>query len=1455
MSKNATILITLALQNKQQELDLQLPADRPVVELLPFFQQLCKPWVPNENIDTYSQVWAKAFDGSGLRSLSLGQSLSVADVRDGDRLELVQAPWQTGSQGSGQRSQFYIPARAYPEPLSASTEIVISLPPKKPQQQGALVSMLQRFLPIIGTASGSLFFVFYIISDGNNLLLLAMALIVALIGILTGFLTGWTQRKTLKEKQERERKAYRDYLEIQSKKIGRNATKQQKYFRQIFPPDQNNLLEMARQSTQLWVRRIHEPDFLQVSMGLGKVDLYPPVSFQSSHDYLAEYDEESLQEQKKFQEQINNLLTQEPIVLNFRSVGVLTLVGERTHTRSLARALLSQLIVFHSPQDLRCLVSFPPDNNAKKAWYWLKWLPHTRLLRASYRAERSKEPFALLARQAEDLRWLLEQQVIPVLKQRREQLKGRHTQVPGQPRPHFLVLIDGLTLDSPEGQLLTVSPMMALLREAETLGLTVLCLVDDQKNELPQTKARITWTGGTLTFQEVKQDGQRLTEITPRKADVAVCYEIARRLAALKLAGVEERAVDLLRNFSLLDLLDILPVADMIRRRRERSQTTPDNLLRVPVGRNEQGQLVYLDLKESGDGPHGLLVGRTGSGKSELLRTLILALAVQHDTRTLNFVFIDFKGGASFTELKQLPHNAGLITNLESEPGLFERMVASLNGEVTRRQDLFSQVGAMDIQAYRAYSQSEKSLVVLPHLLLVVDETAELLTHKQHGPAFRELFISIGRVGRSLGIHLLLATQKVEGNAFYDLESSLRYRLCLHTNSPEESIAVLGPGRSDAYYLPATPGIGYLKVDDGELQKMKAALVSQPLAVPQPGDLARRIRTFTSTGSLAPIFDLPTTSLVNSAPLKEIQAIIRLLLELSEGAPRIRPVWQEPLPKALGLHGLEQWLGSDLSHPLPLWREEVPGNLQVSVGLVDRPQQQRQESLTLDFANGDGHLALVGAPQSGKSTFLRSLLMALMLTHSPSEVQIYIIDLAGGQFHQYQGLPHIGAVCFPGTNYTEDLDLTLLLMRQVIAGRQNLFRQQNLSTMADFRKKRQEGQYSDFAYGDVFLVIDNVAPFKQDVALGEEISFLLQSGPAAGVHLIFTANDWQAIRPAFLNLLGTYLELRLIVPENSRIDAKIARALPGNTLSTEAVPGRGLTKDRAQFQSSLPWIEPLLAHPGEQEEATLSYLKSQATKWSESKARPLPKLPFPIQRQKIQEMGGYGLLLGLQSFTMERYYLNLFEEGPHFQVWGDSKSGKTTLLRVCLEELQSRYPSTDVKIGVIESGAFRQPPLYQSVQDPYYLTNAWMRKPDSLRKSLSILKEHLQPRLQMDPDQAAREPVQTRYVLLVDSYDPNQVQNITEWVELVTWAERGEEIGFHIILTGSYTVATSTDRLVKMLKVASPGLLLSASTSPGKVLYDQAPTVQPYPGRGFIVRPGQRRLMIQAALPTGIAKS
>ena len=248
--------------------------------------------------------------------------------------------------------------------------------------------------------------------------------------------------------------------------------------------------------------------------------------------------------------------------------------------------------------------------------------------------------------------------------------------------------------------------------------------------------------------------------------------------------------------------------------------------LRVPIGVNERGQPVELDLKESaqgGMGPHGILIGATGSGKSELIRTLVLALAMTHSSEKLNLVLVDFKGGATFLGLDGLPHLSAMITNLADELPLVDRMQDALQGELVRRQELLRKHGHSSMHEYERARAAGAPLDPLSTLVIIVDEFGELLATKSE---FTDLFVMIGRLGRSLGVHLLLASQRFEEGRIHTLETHLSYRIGLRMFSAMESRSVIGT--SDAYEQPLPPGTGYLRTDTTTLVKFRGAYVSGP---------------------------------------------------------------------------------------------------------------------------------------------------------------------------------------------------------------------------------------------------------------------------------------------------------------------------------------------------------------------------------------------------------------------------------------------------------------------------------------------------------------------------------------------------------------------------------------------------------------------------------------------------
>ncbi|MGH2948781.1 MAG: FtsK/SpoIIIE domain-containing protein [Solirubrobacteraceae bacterium] len=468
-----------------------------------------------------------------------------------------------------------------------------------------------------------------------------------------------------------------------------------------------------------------------------------------------------------------NTLRGEPVVVDLAGVGVLAVTGERARARAWTRSLITQLAAWRAPHDLKLLTAFDPADGA--AWEWGKWLPHQ-----------------LFARSAADLEATLE----PELRPRAEQLRRIAESGAGSTRkvelvaPELVVVLDGYRPDRPAND---VPAFRELLARARELKAVLVLLTDHRELEPSHIDARLTvperGVGGTGKWELWGQDAPSIPEVFLDQVDVGTSEAIARALTPIRLAesGDGERGLG-----SAVRLGDLLGDLDRSWRERPRADS-----LRAPIGRAVDGEVLELDLKqaaEGGMGPHGVLVGATGSGKSELLRSLVAGLAARHAPEQLAFVLVDYKGGAAFAELSRLPHVAGLITNLQRDLSLVDRMHAALIGEQERRQTMLREAGNLDdIVAY----QADPSLPPMPNLLVIVDEFAELLTAR---PEFIDLFVGLGRVGRSLGIHLLLSSQRLDEGRLRGLESHLRYRLCLRTYSSTESKLVLGT--PDAYLLP-----------------------------------------------------------------------------------------------------------------------------------------------------------------------------------------------------------------------------------------------------------------------------------------------------------------------------------------------------------------------------------------------------------------------------------------------------------------------------------------------------------------------------------------------------------------------------------------------------------------------------------------------------------------------------
>jgi S-DNA-T family DNA segregation ATPase FtsK/SpoIIIE len=1334
-------------------------------------------------------------------------------------------------------SKFYRPARSYP-PRLPSDEMIINAPPVMQPMQGGAASWLQYLLPLVG-GLGSLVFIFAFPNSSPLLIIAFAAMGLSSAGV--GIVMGWQQRRMYKKQRLFERTTYLDYLAACRTRLRSVAQLQRQVWMQLYPTSAQIEADI-RQRTNLWERRPEDHDFLSVRLGTGPAQLCTRLHLDLGNNPMTQFVPE-LQTQAESLVAEYDHLEDMPIAVSLRKAGTISICGDRSLTHALMRAIICQIVTFHAPEDVRYAAYFPPQ--LAQEWSWLKWLPHTRRLR-QVKAEKkyAPDPLCLLASTVEDFRTILLDQIKPELERRRRLIEDQRDTGIKALGPHLIVMVDGFT---PHGQLAYMPELEELFRDAARLGVTIICLVEHQDQEPSLVQARITVsTVGWFSFKEIAFGGRSQEGLTLDAADNRTCEYIARSLTPLTLADKAAQQ-DLSHDVRLLDLLNI-PTAEAIENTQTWQAHTRQSLLQTAIGRRADGEPLILDLKEAaerGMGPHGLIVGATGSGKSELLRTIVTSLAVTHDPQTVNFVLVDFKGGASFADFASLPHVAGIITNLQSDASLVDRAYASLLGEQQRRQRMLHEAGNLDnIKQYQARWSMNPDMEPMPHLLMIVDEFAELIANR---PDFLDLFITIGRVGRSLGLHLLLATQRIDEGRMKGLEGHLRYRICLRTFSAAESSAVLG--NADAYYLPSAPGVGYFKVDTDIYSLFKTALISVPhVPASEQASPASQIYIFDSTGKLLKYE--PATSLATSAQEAtdlhtEMDVVLDRLSQPYENAQRIHQVWLPPLEKTLSLESLfvryDQGRLDGSS-----WLPQPPfGQLCIPIGLLDKPLEQAQIPLLLDFSGSGGHLALVGAPQSGKSTLLRTLLASFMITHSPRDVQFYGLDFGGGLLRAFEQAPHMGAIC----SKTERDKVRRLVrqMHKIIEDREFLFRERGIDSMTTYRMQRLTGKLNTLPFGDVFLVIDNFAQFLQDFdQLEADIVEIVATGLTYGVHVILATNRWAEIRPKLRDNIGSRLELRLNDPIESEIGKAPASAIP------IGVPGRGLIKEKLQFQAALPVIRGRADHkrdelPQQALEALIQRLRSS---WMGKSAPPIRMLPSLVTWQDLPEASSdqpLGVPLALEEFRLEPVYIDLISAGPHFLILGDTESGKTTLLRAWMQKLAQYYTTKQVAFAIVD---YRKM-LLDFAESPHLLTYA--HNPATLKACIDNFKVDLNKRLSASADlPLAQLRKQQRwdgihFFLFVDDYDTLVTPAGNPFNPLVEMLLAGRDIGFHLIITrrvGGAGRALFEPVIQRLKDMGTSAIIMSGDPQEGKLLHGQAPSILP-PGRGYLVQRNQPSTLIQ----------
>ncbi|MFG2297770.1 FtsK/SpoIIIE domain-containing protein [Streptomyces sp. NPDC048603] len=1121
----------------------------------------------------------------------LGGQLSIADCL----LELVRpeppdAAVQRSEDGTG--LDYNRPPRLLaPE---AETRFKLPAPPVKPGRRP--LPYFAALMPLVMAIGGVLIF--------NRLTFLLFGLLSPVAVIGNYLVTRKSGKETYAEAVAKyEEKKARIEQDAQSAVLLERTAR-----RRSFPDPAAVLLTAVGPRRRLWERRTSDADFLELRVGT--TDMPSEVVVEDP-------------EQDEHRRQVVRAAYDVPVTVALRTHKVLGIAGEGSVTRSVARWAVAQAAVLHSPNDLLVYV-LTVGQAGEDAWTWVRWMPHVRRATGDTFANIGSDTESSARRVAE---------LTALITARAAAARDRKS----VKEPDVLVVLDGAR------RLRSLPGVVQILRDGPAVGVHSIC-IDTEERLLPEECQAVVVEEQNGTLRVGLSRSATLHGVRADNVAVDWCRSVARALGPLRdTGGAEDEGAVLPSAARLLDVLALdRPTADAITARWKAGGRTTSAV----VGVSLDGPL-SLDLRR--DGPHGLVAGTTGSGKSELLQTIVASLAVANRPDAMTFVLVDYKGGSAFKECVDLPHTVGMVTDLDAH--LVERALTSLSAELKRREHILAAAGAKDIDDYIDLLRREPGFghEPMPRLLIVIDEFASMVRDL---PDFVKGLVNIAQRGRSLGIHLILATQRPGGVVSPEIRANTNLRIALRVTDASESQDVLTSPEASSISK-NHPGRAYVRLGQTSLVPFQAGRVGgrrpgvAAVSLPAPWVVPL---TWEQMGSPLPEAPRPAAGASDDAvtDLHDLVQAIRAANDDLGIAPQHSP-WLQPLPTRLQADALPQALPGGYLAPVPY-------------ALADLPGDQAQRPLALDFA-ALGHLHIVGSPRSGRSTALRTIAGAVARAHSSADVHMYGIDCGNGALLPMESLPHCGAV----VQRTQPERVARLISRltREVARRQELMAGHGAADLPELRRSLPEAERP----AHVLVMLDRWEVFEK--TLGEydggslltQVLALLRDGAGVGVHVVLAGD-----RSLFSTRLASTTEDKLVLRLNEKTEYAMI-GIQSRNVPDDIPAGRAIRAgDRAEVQIALLGPD----ESGQGQAGALLAIGARCTE--RDTGLPAAARPFRVDvlpdRVEYAEAGTFTTagrpgplwaLAGIGGDELSAYGADLALT-PTFVVGGPPRSGRSTLL-------------------------------------------------------------------------------------------------------------------------------------------------------------------------------------------------
>lgn len=1054
------------------------------------------------------------------------------------------------------------------------------------------------------------------------------------MSLVTVFLTVTNSKRQKKKYKEREALrnskygAYLDDIEEQVRKLKSRQTTAL----QLANPSLGECVKILEtRDTRLWNRRLSDADFMQLRVGVGEGSVSFEVKGQQDSFTLEE--DSLLTRAKKIVEESKSL-PDVPIVCDVYQDKLIGVIGERREAVRLVKNMILQAVTSHSYEELKLVSVFSKREAAE--WDWVKWLPH------SFDEAREQRFVSSTGSGADALLKKLEE----ILKQR--SMEDREGNVFS---PYYLFIFTEMELAESH------SVMKYLLKQGENPGAGAIFLYDSM-NELPKECNTIVEvkSGEGLIFRKQNMDFRKRFRLDSVGKNL---YEqFARQMAPIRVFGSGSDA-SLPACITFLEGYGVQTPQEFKPERMWHSSLTNESMA-VPIGVKADGEPFLFDIHEKKYGPHGLVAGMTGSGKSEMVQSWILSMALKFSPQDVSFVLIDFKGTGLLLPFTDLPHLAGTISDLDSK---IQRNLVALENELSRRKELLDKYGVNNINNYLKLYHAGKAPEPLSYLFVVIDEFAEF---KIQFPDFMTVIDRIFAIGRTLGVFAILLTQKPSGVVDDKMNANTRFRWCLKVASSADSKEMIR--HADAARI-TVPGRAYVQVGEDEVYEMIQSYYSGAPYRPDVEDksvMSRKVAILEENGKRT-YYENEEKQQAFDGEATEISEIVSYLHDYVENSEEkgAKQIWLPKLPQHIYLNDICSGAYQD-----GIWRTEDADRLCPVTGMIDDPSCQSQYPLVFDFTK-DGHIAVFGAPGTGKTTLLQTAVMSMIMQYSPEDVNIYIMDFGGWSMGIFRNFPHIGGIA--NDNEEMKIEKLIQLLERTLIERKKTFSEIGVGSLQAYR------QASGEKIPNIVLVLDNFAPVLQ--LYPELDSFfirLTREGGSYGIYFLVSANSQMAL--GFKINQNIKMAAALNMSEKADYQGIVGKT---NGLEPENMEGRGLIKRNPplEFQTALPAY-------GQTESERVIQIKRLAEEmgreWKGKKAAPIPIMPNYISYGSVD---GAGIKIGLSTKFVEP--VSLPQKRAHYlPIVGLPGSGKSNMLQLiakqCLEQPDMKIVWLDLKKSAME---------------------------------------------------------------------------------------------------------------------------------------------------------------------------